>query len=350
MGSRMQFTAVALLVIGLSPGGLLHAQTGRPDRTLNAWIARADAQVESGRRARAIPLLRRAIRRAPEDPRAPMRLFRLWAPSGAAEAASPDEGVRARVREVTAALAAVRPSAEPEPSDAAAERITDQDVRLAWAWSIAVAGDHREAIERVSLAAPRLDARSVQALRSLAALAVRRHDVAAADDALRAARRIDPVTIELLTEHAAVRLARGRADDAVALLMEARERRPDVDAVRRDLAGALLAAGRAPEATQLLAGWAAEHPDDASAVLSLARAALEAGQTGRAVNAARRVMALSPRDPVPALVLAEASLAAGRTADAATAYREALRRDPTNTRAREGLRALAGATRTGPID
>jgi cytochrome c-type biogenesis protein CcmH/NrfG len=58
---------------------------------------------------------------------------------------------------------------------------------------------------------------------------------------------------------------------------------------------------------------------------------------------------LDARDPAPALVLAAAQLALNRRVEAAEAYREALRRQPGNLRATEGLRALEAQPVAQPV-
>ncbi len=139
-------------------------------------------------------------------------------------------------------------------------------------------------------------------------------------------------------------LAVGDADAAVEHFGRALGRRPADLSLRRDLAGALLATGRADDALALLEGAVEVHPDDAELTLELARTALEAGHAEVAEEAARRALdSLPATDPRPAAALGAAFAAQHRADDAETAFGEALRRDPDDLAAQQGLRALRAA-------
>ena len=330
------FLATCLVLGTLGPtAAAAQGGSGRalPERTLNAWIARADALVQRGRTRAGVRLLRRAAERVPEDARAPLRLYRLWVPTSAeASLITPSEALRRDVAEARRLLEHIQVESGPD-----APRVP-----LLIAWATAVAGDHREAIDAATLAAGRLDLEAARLLRRLSALAVLRRDLIAAEQALTAARRADPVEVALVTDQATIALARGRTERAVALYREALARSPESVSILRDLAGALLAAGRAREAVAMLASVTSTCPDGemGRCQLDLARASLEAQQLRRAERAARSALTSgTPGDPEPALVLAAILAAAGRPDEARDAYREALRRDPQNLRAREGLRA-----------
>jgi len=334
LGSGLALGMVAMLSFAIpAPAG---AQAG--DRMVERWLARAEGQFRRGRTRAAAQLWRRCIAREPGDWRAPVRLAETLLPDRAAHAAAePSAEMRRDAAETADVLMVLLGAERPE----ALEPAVSHRVHMVRAWAIAVAGDHRGAIEAVALVAGRMDTPAAMQLRRLAALAVLRHDLEAAVHALGAAQRADPVDLTLLTDEAAVELGRGRTLDAIRLLREALHRQPEDESVQRDLAGALLAAGYAAEALDLFAALALEHADDAGAHLSVARAALEAGRAERAERAASVALRLGPeRDPEPALVLAAARLLLGRRDAARDAFREALRRQPGNARAREGLRAL----------
>jgi tetratricopeptide (TPR) repeat protein len=324
-----------LAVLSTLPVGLAVAQ---PGRSVDAWIARADALAAAGRRRPALALLRRAVARDPADPRAPLRLATLLLPAEPAAAAAPGSAERETAVEVSAMLAHTL-AAAPD-GEATAE------LRLAQAWADAVAGDHRDGIEGAGAAAGLLDTHAAALLRRLAALAVHRHDLVAADRALELARRADAADVSLLADHATVRLARGLPAGAAAILRDALERRPgDVD-LRRALGAALLAAGDETGAITVLSRLARERPDDLRAQLELAQASLEIGDPVRAERAARQALPRSEASDARASVLLGLALAAQqRTAEARQAFQDALRRDPDDPRAREGLAALSGSGR-----
>lgn len=310
------------------------------DPRLERLLTRADALAARERTVAAIRLYRLAAERVPEDPRAPIALAEALLPASpeAAEAIAPGEDLRRAAADVRERLSVV---VIPGDTTVPEFRARTAQVRRIGPWALALTGDHRGAIEGAALAAGRLDDIAASILRRLGALAIRRHDLVAADHALTAARRADPVDVGLVTDLAAIRLARGHATEAVGLLQEARRRRPADSAIVQDLAGALLAAGRAEDALAIFAAVAGEHPNDSRAHLDLARAALEAGHPERGIQAARRALrAAEERDPEPALVLATAHLAAGDSAGARRAFEEALRRAPDDPRARRGLSAL----------
>jgi Flp pilus assembly protein TadD len=327
-----------------SSGGA-SSQPAGADPVLARWLARAETLHERGRDRPAILVLRRAVARAPTDPRPVLALGAITLPSdpGAPAAVEPPPRIRTLAQEIHDHLGDV--VVDGDPTDPRYREISAK-VRGLGPWTIALTGDHRSAIEGAALAAGRMDRVAAEILQGLGALAIRRHDLIAADEALVAAGRADPTDVELLTDLAAVRLARGKGDDAVRLLLDANRRRPDDLAIQRDLAGAFLAAGRASDGVALFAAIAGEHPEDVRARLDLARAALEAGDAARAAREARAAVDRAPsRDPEPLLVLAAAMIAAGDYEAAREAFRAALRRDPDDVRATRGLASLDSNSR-----
>lgn len=334
-GSGLVVLGCALLLSSLTPS---FAEAQPPGRVLARWIARADALVAAGHEARAAPILRRAARRAPEDARAPLRLAGLLVPADPSRVADPSAALRRAAEEARAALDRV----------VAVDDATRADLARARAWTIAASGDHREAAEIAGGAMGRLDAASARALRDIAAVAVHRRDLEAASRAIELAERAAPEDVSLASDRAAIELARGRPDRAIPLVRRVLERRPDDLRARRDLAGALLASGAPESALRILSAIAAQHDTDATdprerarCHLDVARAALEAGDAARAERAARAALRHAPEtDPSPARLLALALVAQSRRPEAADAFREALRRDPTDSRSREGLTGI----------
>jgi tetratricopeptide (TPR) repeat protein len=228
----------------------------------------------------------------------------------------------------------------------ALERANDSSVtsRRALAWCTAVAGDAPAGVDLAVGAAGLQDPESTDLLRRIAALAVGAGDLPTARRALLAAHASLPQEPDVLADLAAVELALGEAWTAAERLRRALTRRPDDLSLARDLAGALLAAGHAGEATALLASLAARPDAPPDLALDLAQAALEAGETARAEQVARSAMLhADPHDGRPHALLGAALAGMGRRAEAIEAYQEALRRDPSEARARTGLTALTGS-------
>jgi Flp pilus assembly protein TadD len=326
------------LLAALSTPGVSAAQPR--DRTERV-LARAEALIARDRARAAERLLTRALNRSPTDPRLACRLASLWIPASAEEASSITPQQRARVIAAIEALrrADHRPTGAPTPTPEAAAQACEL-ARLE-RWGEAIVGDHRASIDELAERTDRLDPAAAQMLAELAALAVRRDDLASAEVAVLAARRAAPADPILIRELALVQLARGRATDAVALLRGWLTHDPHDRESRRHLGGALLQAGRPGEAMHAFAMLAADAPDDASLQLALATAALEAGQAARAERAARRAAELDPADADATLVHAATLLALDRREEAERAYRETLRRRPNDPRARAALESLA---------
>ncbi|MEM9190716.1 MAG: tetratricopeptide repeat protein [Myxococcota bacterium] len=306
---------------------LLAAQSFGPLPTTaqpNRRIERARALVEQNRTSAAIRLLERHLRRRPTDTDAATLLAGIALPRSATECLSPDR--RTRAAELLGLLEAA--SVGPE------HRI----------WPLAVAGDHREAIDRAASRAAPFDPDAAVLLAELAALSAARHDLSAAELALRNAHRVHSPRVELLVDLATVQLARGRTRLAVRTLRDALSRRPRDRAIRRELALALLADGRPRDALGICRALRGEGGNsDAGAVgLLYATAALDAGEIEEAIRAAEANLEERP-DAAPALTLATAFLRANRREDAANAYRIALRREPENAQAAAGLAALGGS-------
>jgi len=306
--------------------------TAPVDRVLERWLARAERDVERGRTAAAISAWESAAQRAPQDPRAPLRLADVLLPPTLDD--SSDDASRT-------SAGAVRVALETAAAAPALDHATQRALLLRAAFAQAVSGDHEGAVTALATRCGRLDAESASMLRLLAAAAIRRAELAAAEGALDHALRCAGPGEALHGDRGAVRLARGRTAEAIDDFREVVRLRPGDGDALRDLAGALLAAGRTRDALTLYEGLAARTPDDAAARLDVARAALQGRELPRAVAASREAMRLAPRDAEPALVLAAALLAQGDRTAAMRAYEEALRRNPDDRRAREGLRALA---------
>ncbi len=299
------------------------------DATARA-IRRAQQATERGRAGRGWSLLERAARRAADDDgRIPIAL-------GAAlpvDPVEPDETWRARAARARDLLETFL-AAAPEDPDA------DRAARLR-SWALALAGDHEQAIERAAAAVGLQDRPASELLRRLATLAVVRGDLPAARRALLAAHRAMPQDNGVLSDLGAVELALGRPRAAMERFARILGRRPQDLEARRDLAGALVAAGRPEAAVEVLERAAERHPDAVDLWLELSHAAREAGDGAAAERAARAAIRhLEGSDGRGHTALGFALLELGRATDAGSAFEEALRRDPSEARARQGLSAL----------
>lgn len=303
---------------------------------LERALASAERAAESGGERRAWILWRRTAARFPEDARAAIRMAEAL-PVDPAVIATPTRTVRARFEEAERALR----------DHVAATATPSADARRMHAWTIA-ARDHRAAIDALVELAGLQDAASASVLARVAAIAAARDDLHAARRALEAAHRAMPQDNAHLSDLGAVELALGDPGSAADRFARVLARRPDDLGARRDLAGALVAAGRAGEASALLAQAIELHPEEPELSIELARAALEAGQPIVAERAARLAIgALGDEDARGHSALGAALAAQRRREDAEVAFAEALRRDPRDLRARQGLDALR-ASEDGP--
>jgi len=304
---------------------------GPPD-AIARILARAEAAAERGQDRRAWTLFNVARRRAEADDPRPAIAEAEALPE---EAAEPTDAWRSRAAEARDAHDELAAEAPEHPQAARAARLR--------AWAAALAGEHAEAIERASAAAGLQDRESAALLRRLATLAVLRQDLPSARRALIGAHRAMPQESATLSDLGAVELALGRPGAAVERFARVLGRRPDDLLARRDLAGAMVAAGRAEAAVEILTQAAAAHPGDIDLRLELAHAALEAGDHAMAERAARAAIERSANDDGRGhTVLGAALTAQGRREDARAAFEEALRRDPGDVRARQGLESASG--------
>lgn len=306
-----------------------HAQALGPRET--KLVERAEKLLVKGHRPRALQLLRQAQLRAPSDVPLTLRLVELLLPDPQPPKAPPSVS-DAALQQALALLTNLTTSEA--PLDAAQQR--NHAELLAWAH--ALQGDFSAAVyglrERGSLG----DTQVTTWLRRVAALAIWRGDLDAAEEAVRAARRMLPEDDELMGDLASILLAQGRTEEALPLFEARFARDPSQLSARRDLAGAWLAAGKPSDAYTLLeaereACDAAEH-----CALEAARAALEMGEPQLAVT---RLAADFAGDGIEALfLLADAHLRLGAKARARKAYEQILRERPGHPRALENLRAL----------
>ena len=313
--------------------------TAQPSPTVTRLLDRARAAAERGHEGRAWALIGRAVREAPAGDESGVTALAAALPT---EVAEPTSVWRQRAAETRDAIDAFLEAA---PAHADLTRLARSR-----SWAAALAGDHVEAIERAAGSAGLQDRASADLLRDLAALSVVRRDLHAAQRALAAAHRAYPQDNEVLADLGAVELALGRPGAAVERFGRILGRQPaDFDA-RSDLAGALVAAGRAAEAVELLAPAAAHYGDAHPELhLELAYAALEASNPRVAVTAARAAIAVLGDDDARGHTALGAALAASQQRDEAeSTFEEALRRDPRDVRARQGLEALRGPERREP--
>lgn len=306
------------------------------------WTETARAQLEAGQRGRAARSLRKALEVTP-NAAARLELYAQALLAGdPARAAWPSKQALRSMERFQKAVRDARPGPDATPEQMGAWR----RVRFWRQWAAAVRGRLGGAIEESGRMAGIQDLLGSQWLRRLAALAVHRGDLAAAERALVLARQVMPQDPEISAELGALRLARGRAHAALAPLREVLKRDQANLGARRDLAGALLASGRPAEALELLMAAGEACSQHTACLLDTARVALEGQRLEVAAEAALLALQQGPQgDPEPALLLAESRARQGRKDDAERAYREALRRRPNHPRARQGLSALmAGAT------
>lgn len=276
-------------------------------------------------------ILGRALRTtSPEDGRAAIAFARALPEEVEAR---PSDSVRARATRAREALDVFIEAAPEAPETAGARRLR--------AWAMALGGDLPAAIARAAGEGGLQDRAGAELLRRLALAAVLQGRLAAARVALVAAHRSYPQSNEVLNELGAVELALGAPGAAAERFARVLGRRPsDLDA-RRDLAGALVAAGRPEAAVELLVPAVAQHPEVHALWLELAYAALEAGASRAAEEAARSAIEHLPDDDARGhAALGLALTACGRREEARAAFEEALRRDPDDLRASQGLNTL----------
>ncbi len=286
---------------------------------LERGLASAERAAQAGQTRRAWQLWRRLARRYPADGRAAIAMARVE-PLDRARAAEAEHALEAHL------------AAAPSPS---------VEARRLHAWMVA-ARDPAGGIDRVIPLVGLQDAEAAILLARMAALAIEEDDLEAARRALEAAHRAMPQENAYLSDLGAVQLALGDPAAAAESFARILGRRPDDLAARRDFAGALIAAGRPAEAVTQLAQALERHPEEPELAIELARAALEAGEPALAERAARAAIeALGDADARGHSALGAALAAQRRREAARLAFAEALRRDPRDLRAQQGLEALS---------
>ncbi len=301
-------------------------------------VTRAERLLARGRSGPAIALLRRAYARAPSLMLAHKLGAALWPEQGqmldVKASAREQQSLSKRAHELMQLVDAL-PLATGADEQAVLRELWRRRAS-AQAWL----GDLSGAIASLQERGTRDDDESARGLRRVAALAVQRDDLIAAELALLTARNFSPAATELSTDLAAVLLAQGRADESIPLWQERLKRdQNDLDA-RRDLAGALLGAGRGAEALQLLEAARAACDAAKNCAIEAARVALELGEPRKAIA---RLTGHFHADYVEAqFVLADAHARLGEAERAREAYARILEQRPGNLRARDNLRALEG--------
>ena len=309
---------VALALAGASAGsaqppeGPADERAEVEDPRLARWLERARGLLERAPRRsalrRARQLLERAVEHSPGAPAiAEVAALRLPAAARAAAALSADER-----REASGWVLAILDAMEPPGGQAARNRV--ERVR---GWALAVGGELERSLTLLGESAGVHDEGAADALRRLAALAIRSDALALGERALVQARRSWARDPSLVADLAAVRLARGAPEAAVRLLRSELQHHPDDPSLREDLAGALLAAGEAEEA---LREWRALAAASRSAEATGryrragAQAALAAGRAEAARVEARRALGVHPEDGEARLLLGLALVASGHPA------------------------------------
>lgn len=326
---RVLFRALVFLL-----GSLLAMPALAQDRA-DARTARTLAAVE-GRVSRedvrgALRLLRRALRRD-ADVRLAARLCELSQPDGLS---------REEATECRAALE--RGTAEPSFSSRTDAERAHVDALLLDTLLV-LEGPLSALEDAMHRMRPQSEALATE-LRTIAAAAVRAHDLPTAEHALDRARETLPQSVEVLSDLGLVLLAQGRAAEAVAVLASAVSRRPGDLSLVRDLAGAHMAAGDPSRAAVLLVETLRDGDlaavDAAPLELDAARAFLDLGEHALALDHAERASLLAPSDAEPWVLASRAHLASGDAEAARAAIDEALRRDPESASARRASDALA---------
>lgn len=327
---------VLLLASAIPVYGNAQAQTPR-QASAEVLLKRADALAADGQMARALAMYRRAVQRAPHDPTPVARFAALALPAvDAPEAVTPTDTVRADAEFVLVAIELVAQRDDSGVGDRAARL---EGVRL---WALVFARSLTEAIEQWRRREVLLSHDHAQLGRQLAALSIRREDLATAQALLRECVRLDPEDPTVRSDLAAVALARGNTSEALLLFREVAMANPGNLDAQRDLAGAYLSHGDALTAVSVLAANS-RCSQECDCALELARAAITAKRHEVAILAAGQALQrCDASDPEPLLWLALSEQRAGRLPQARTAYRLALRRDPISPRALSGLQGLEG--------
>lgn len=324
---RVLFRASIFLLASLVAVPALAQDDTRTTRTL----ARVEGRVSRDDIRGASRLLRRALRRD-ADVRLAARLCELLAREGL----SSEEAIECRDL-LERGMAEAHFLARPAPERAHVEALL-VDARIAIEGPLGALEDvmHRMRPQSEELASE---------LRTIAAAAVRAHDLPTAEHALERARETLPQSVEVLSDLGLVFLAQGRASEAVSVLASAVSRRPGDLSLVRDLAGALVAAGDPSRAAVLLVETLrdGELPAEEAAPLELdaARAFLDLGEHAMAIDHAGRAALLAPSDAEPWVIASRAHVARGDAEAARAAIDEALLRDPESASARRARDALA---------
>jgi len=310
----------------------------RNQASAEVLLKRAEALAADGQVLRALAMYRRAVQRAPHDPTPVARFAALALPAvDAPEAVTPTDAVRADAEFVLVATEQVAQRDDSGVGDRAARL---EDVRL---WALVFARSLTEAIEQWRAREVLLSHSHAQLGRRLAALSIRRGDLATAQALLRECVRLDPEDPTVRSDLAAVALARGNTSEALLLFREVAMANPGNLDAQRDLAGAYLSHGDAMTAVSVLAANS-RCSQECDCALELARAAITARRYEVAIRAAGQALQrCDASDPEPLLWLALSEQGAGRQPQARAAYRLALRRDPSSPRALSGLQGLERA-------
>jgi tetratricopeptide (TPR) repeat protein len=307
LASEDDLTAVALLASTLG-GPATSEETVREMRRLEGrgaagLVLLGHVLLAHGDAAGALPVLRRALDRAPGDPAA-LR--------GAVSAAL------ARGDAVAAAAVCRDRLARGDPAGLA-------DFLL----GVVLEHQGEDAAAETSYGnALAKDAACWPASDRLAESLLRRGDAAGAARVCDAGLATDPECLPLRLRRADVRIAAGDAAGAVAALTRLAADHPGRAAVELHLARALLAAGRGDEAALHFDRCLAADPDCVEARVGSIALAAAAGRLAPLVASLRAAADASPRDPTLRFALGVAAEHEGRTDAAEREYRAALAAAP----------------------
>lgn len=276
---------------------------------------------------RAIALLRRVLKIAPNQPAALWLLATVYAEQGDARRAI--EQLERLVRLVPKCGQAHRMLAELYAKQGQADKAAEHR-KLAGGKAIPRLEDPLElATLRTGLHLPTL-------LRDAAAL-IENKRLAEAEQLIGWAEEIGTHTAEVLTLRARLRIAQGRLADAVSDLRNALLQAPDSVVARKLLAGTLLRMRRVDEAAPLVEKLAAELPEDPAVLDMQARVDVARGRLKEAGDVLKRLHALDPSRIEVVQKLADLLVATGRLDEARTLLEQALARDPGHTELRTML-------------
>lgn len=327
--------ALLVLAMEVSP-----ARADARSRRVEAVLTASERELTRGNVRAAERRLVRALSRDAEDARLVLRFAELLLPLAGTFDATHLPALEQHADSLFAALTRVA-------ADTRAPQLGAEDGRrlaLHAAWAAALRRDPERAFSEVLEGGRLQDGLTLACLRQLAALFVRRGELALAERALAMARQYVPQDRALGAELGHVLLARGEPERALTLFAERHAIDPHDLETRRDFAYGLASVGRSAEAHALLMAARERCEQAPDCALEAARIALEAGRTAAAMEHAESRLRRDSRDLEALYVIADAHTRGGALAAARATYERILQVSPHSVRAKQALAQLPASS------